>query len=664
MDNTVPDNPPQSPQEQEIEHRVKELLGSPPQDPNPAPIEPEKPIEVEKPQPQPQPQPTIQLETQEQPQGAPPVGSVISPTQPQFSEPIPSPEVPLDTQSMPQEQTGSEVGANAAQETEESIAAQDKEIDQAFEPVKPSGGKIRRLLRAWWGSKKARWITIAGLFVIILALLLTPASRYFLLNNFGVRSSASVTVLDDSTQLPLRNVSVKLANASGLTDENGTVKLYHIKLGRTHLDIGKRAFADVNQNITIGWGSNPLGSFKIRAVGDQFSFLIKDWLSGQPVTKVEATSGDASAFSDANGKIVLTIDPSEVKDNMSVVIKADTYRDQTVALDTTTKVEQPVAMVPARKEVFISNRSGKYDLYSIDIDGKNERLVLAGTGLERDDMVLVPHPTGEVAALVSTRVNVRNSDGFLLSTLTLVNVQDNSTFEVAQSERIQIVGWVGDRLVFVQIAAGASASDPSRYRLMSYNYKTADKLQLASANLFNDVILVGGNIYYAMSDPQSGAKVGLIKSNADGTIKTTLLDKEVWNIFRVSYDTLDLATAGQDWYEYKIGNSNAVKLSESPANPKSRIYINSPDDLHSLWIDQRDGKGVLLDYNQAAATDKILQTQGGLIYPVRWLNGTTFIYRVHTDQETADYAMSVNGGTARKIKDVYNASGIDRWYYY
>ncbi|MGH7249583.1 MAG: DUF5050 domain-containing protein, partial [Minisyncoccia bacterium] len=279
------------------------------------------------------------------------------------------------------------------------------------------------------------------------------------------------------------------------------------------------------------------------------------------------------------------------------------------------------------------------------------------------NIVLVPHPTDEVAALVSSRVNIHDSDSYLLDTLTLVDLSDNSTLSVAQSESVQIVGWVGQKLVYVQIAAGASTADPGRSRLMSYDYKTTSKKELARANYFNDVILVGGDIYYAPSSAYQTDPVGLFKIPADGGSKTKLLDKEVWNIFRDSFSTLDLSV-GQEWYQYKLGDTNAVKQNQAPANPKSRIYIASPDGKHNLWIDQRDGKGVLLDYSTDSGEDKTLQTQSGLSYPVRWLNNSTLIYRVKTDTESADYAMSIDGGDSHKITDVYNAGGIDRWYYY
>ncbi len=531
--------------------------------------------------------------------------------------------------------------------------------------LKPKWAKIKRLLKAWWHNPKARWATIIIVILAILGVGILPSSRYFVLNNVGVRSSASLTVLDESTQLPLRNVKVKLGNSSAVTTADGKVKLSHIKLGNSTLVIEKRAFATINRPLTVGWGSNPLGNFTIQPVGVQFAFIVNDWLTGQPIAKAEATSGDANAISDTKGKVLLTIDTSEVQDNMTVNINADGYRTEKVQLDTSSKSSQTVILVPSRKEAFISNRDGKYSLYSIDIDGKNEKLVLVGNGLEREAIQLVPHPADELVALVSSRINIRNADGYLLDTLSLVNLDGSAPTTVAQSERIQIVGWVGTKLLYVQIAAGASGTNPNRFKLISYDYKTQAKVELDSANSFNDVILVNSSIYWAPSSAfQKDNAAGLFKANADGSGKSTLLAQEVNNIFRDSYDTLDLAVGG-DWYQYKLGNSNAIKQNETPPNPSSRIYINNSDNSQSVWIDQRDGKGVLLNYNpNSSASDKVLQTQDGLIYPVRWLSDSVVIFRIHTPKETSDNVISINGGTSHKIKDVYNTTGIDRWYFY
>jgi hypothetical protein len=582
------------------------------------------------------------------------------------AEPAPEPaqeEEASKSDEIPEEDQETEEAVDdiAREESDEVLAAEDKEIADAFEKPKKTGlkEKLKDFLARWWNNPKARRITITVVALLLIATAVIPASRYFVLNTVGVRSSASVVVLDESTQQPLKNVAVTIGSSSATTNTDGTAQLSHIKLGTSQVTIEKRAFAPQTKTIVVGWGSNPLGNISLKAVGAQYTFIVKDWLSGKPIEKAEASSDDASAISDKDGKIVLTVDTSE-NAKLDVTIKANAYRDEKLSFDASNKTQQNVSMVSNRKEVFVSKRSGKYDVYKVDSDGKNEELVLKGTGNEQDNITLIPHPTDEIVAYISTRDNVRNKDGFLLSTLLLIDLSDNTTINLAQSERIQPLGWIGDDLIYAQIAAGASASNPKRHRLMAYNYKTGDKRELASANSFNDALIAAGSIYYAPSSTSPG--VGLYKSGTDGN-RLTLTSQEVWNIFRTAYDTLDLSVQ-QDWYEFKLGDVKTRKLGGAPANLNGRVYVDSADKKHSLWVDQRDGKGVLLAYDIDAKSDKILQTKSGLNNPIRWLNDQTVIFRVHTDQETADYVMNINGGEAKKIKDVTNTLGIDKWYYY
>ncbi len=551
-----------------------------------------------------------------------------------------------------------------ARESDALLEAEDEKLAAAFDSHKPSFRE--RLIGFLWHNKAVRITLLLLLIGGAVAAAIVPTSRYFVLNSFGVRSSASLTSIDDSTQQPLKNVMVLLAGQSTQTDKQGKVSLQKLKLGRQELVIEKRAFAPVKKSLTVGWGSNPLGDIKLTPVGTQYVFEATDYLSGKPVGKVESISGEASAVSDDKGLIRLTLDKEESAklEELQVVIKAEGYREEKLTLDADTKEVQKLRLVAERKHAFITKRSGKYDVYTIDVDGKNEKLLLAGTGSEREDMVLVPHPTTDVVALVSTRDNKRNKDGFLLSNLTVIDIKSGDTKSVTTSERIQIIDWIGNRLVYVQIASGASTANPKRHRLMSYDQSTESSKELASSNYFNDVLVAGGKVFYAPSSAYSGGiNSSLFRIDADGSNRQVALGEEVWSLFRASYEQLILSLQ-QQWFEYKLGEGKAAKLSGEPANLTSRVYVDSPDHKRSLWVDTRDGKGVLLAYDIATKQDTILRSQSGLKNPVHWLNNTTIVFRIHNDQETADYAISLDGGEPVKIRDVTNTDGVDRWYYY
>lgn len=596
-------------------------------------------------------------EDKEPPQKTDEVASAALTEEPAADAEPPLPEIKEDAQ------TAQAVADIVAHESDALLAAEDENIAAAFQPKEPDTARgFGALIKRLWQHKRTRGLILVGLGFALLAVGLVPASRYFVLNLAGVRVSSSVRVLDESTHLPLKNVEVSMSGVQAKTDAEGIAYLEKLRLGNTDITIHKRGFAQESRHKVLGWGSNQLGDYQLRPTGTQYAFELRDFLSDKPVTTAEAVSGDASAFADKDGKILLTMD--EPSDEFEVSIQSEGRREEKILINADSTDVTKVALVPARPHVFISKRSGTYDVYRVDADGKHETLLLKGTGHERQDMTLVPQPEGEMVALVSTRDGERNKGGYLLSTLALINLNDTSVTTVSQSERIQVVDWAANRLVYVQIAAGASAAHPKRHRLMSYDVKSAHGVEIAASNYFNDVMMVHDKLYYAPSGLyQKGVNVSMFVVDPDGSNRSIVTSKETWNIFRTGYKKLSISLPGE-WHEYNMESQELKKLDGEPADLRNRVYSDAPDAKTSTWVDIRDGKGVLLAYDTASGKETVLQTRSGLSAPLTWLDSQTLVFRVRTDQETADYALSLAGGEPKKIRDVTNTSGIDTWYYY
>jgi hypothetical protein len=609
------------------------------------------------PPPAPEPEPEIEIEPEVETPESDAADIELQPVETaELDIPIDDPAVIVDPA------TDKAVDDIVAAESDEILEIEDavRDTDEPVEPAKPTPKSRRKLgtgLKRLFASKAFRRTVVVLLLVAATAVAAYPPTRYFALNTARVRASSSVTIVDDSTNQPLKNAQVTVAGVQATTDANGVAELHGVKLGPSSLIVHKRAYADVSKQVTIGWGSNPLGNLTLTPTGTQYSFTTVDFLSGKPMAGVEASSGDANAKSDDKGLIKLNVDQSEAdKDTLTVSLKLEGKRTENMTINTSDKAVHSVKLVTERKQTYITKRSGHYDIYSIYIDGQDDKLVLAGSGTERADMVLVPHPTANVAAYVSTRANQHNSDGYLLSNLLIINLDDNSTTNVGASERIQVIDWSGERLIYVQIAAGASGNDPKRYRLMSYDYVEHKAKELASSNFFNDVVYAGGAIYYAPSSAFQTGQTNFSSIKSDGGSPQTLYNQEVWNIFRTAYDHLTLSVQ-QQWYDYRIGDKTPTKLNAAPANQISRVYVDSADGKHSLWVDQRDGKGVVLLYDTTTKIDKQLISQSGITYPLHWLSNDVVVYRVKTPTETADYVLSLDGGNPVKIKDVTNSGG-------
>lgn len=563
--------------------------------------------------------------------------------------------------------TGKAVDDISREESDRMLAIEDAKAEMLSEgTAEIDRGNLNRIkagLKAFWQNKRARNTTLAGILTVIIIAGVVPVSRYFILNTLGVRGSMSLRVVDDKTDQPLKNVQVELDGTSGKTDIDGKVKLERIKLGPAQLSVKKPAFADVRQKVTIGWGSNPRGDLSLTPVGSRYTFEIKDFVSGKPVKDAEAVSGEASASANDNGEIVLVVaDQDEA--SIDIELMAPNYRTETVKLEVGNKDVHQLSLVPGRKHAFVSKRSGQYDLYKIDVDGKNEKKVISGTGSESEDKtVILPSPDSNTIAFVSTRGDRHNGDGFALSGLMIINLDDNKSETIDYSERIQLIDFIGSRLIYVKIAEGESASSPDRNRLISYDVGTHEQKELYKTNYFNDVLAAKGIVYYAPASYMSEGSDGLFKVNADGSSKSTVYPKEVWNLFRVSYDVID-AAVGESWYKYDTSSGVFQALSGAPAEQKSRVYADSPDRKKSAWVDERDGKGVLIIYDTLTGQDKVIQTQGGLANPISWLDNDHLIYRIANSSETADYVISLSGGSPKKVRDVTNTAGLDRWYYY
>jgi hypothetical protein len=627
-----PNQLPNSPIQEELEAKVKEMLGP---DYTNAPATLDTPTELKSEEPEPQ---------------AP------SETAKELSDEPDQPEIPtiLDKPSLPGNDGFEDPALEKVvdeiehQESDRLLQADDAELEAAFKPQKIKfSTKLKNGWVNWWSNPLRRTATLIIMFLLLVGGAVWPTSRYFVLNNLGVRAKTSLQITDSASNQPIKNATVVIGGVSAQTDDEGKATLDNLKLGKSTLQIKKRAYAEFSKTVVLGWGSNPLGEQQLTASGEQYTFVITDYLSGKPIVDAEASLGGSDAQADDNGIILLATEPGD--DSLEATISAKNYRVEKIELGADAKTKIEVKLVPSRKSVFISKRSGKYDLYKVDIDGKGEELVLAGSGVERPDITLLSHPSAELVALVSTRENVRTKDGYLLSTLTLINLNDKSVVKAAQAEKIQLLGWSGTKLYFVQTVSGASANNPNRQKIISYD-STLDKIaEVASSNYFNDQVLIGDSVYYSPSslDP---AKAGLYKASPSGSAQT-IFNKEVWNIYRLAYDKLVLAVES-GWQELVIGSATTSKISGPTANPVFRQYVESSDGSRSLWIDQRDGKGVLLSYDKTTKQDTILASIAGLKGPVRWLNDKVLIYRINSASETADYALNIEGGEALKIRDV------------
>jgi hypothetical protein len=554
-----------------------------------------------------------------------------------------------ETTSFDDEKTDAAIDEIAAKESDAALAAQDAAAATAA--VKFDDKKDSRWKRFW----RNKWVRSAILLVIlagISAALATPSSRYFILNTAGVRSSSSLTVIDGATRLPLKGVEVSIGGQQKETDSEGVAKFSDLRLGPTQLEIKQIGFEEVDRKVVIGWGSNPFGNVPLAATGVKYVIEVRDYLSEKPIEGVEATDGQSTAVSDKDGKITLTRESSVVVQDGVSLSKAG-YRLEKVTLEEDPEKTTKAALVLARKTVFVSRDSGKYDVVKSDIDGKNREVLLAGTGNENSNISLVSSPDGSRVALVSTRDGKRDSDGFLLSSLVLINTENGNRTTIAEASQIQLIDWVGGtRLVFQQTSSGSSEA---RYTVVSYNYENNRREQLVSASKFNSVMAVQGVIYYAVAADLSNPsqQTGLFRVNPDGEGKQRLIEDELSTVLRASYNTLNAQDTDGTWYTYDVSKATKSEIT-TPSSLVNRLYVDNSERTFSLFITQ----GELKSYDIKASKEASIVKQNGMTYPMHWISASAAVFRVSTGSETANYAVSLAGGEPHKIADVAPTYGF------
>ena len=510
--------------------------------------------------------------------------------------------------------------------------------------------KIKHAFYTWWDNRVMRYVTLALFLIVLAVILFVPIVRTTVFNTFGVRSTLTVTAIDQSTLMPLKNVVLKVGEGKTKTNDKGFAKLYDVRLGKQEVSVAKPGFKEYKKTIDFGMRTQDLGEVTMTPQGIQFELVLLDYLSGKPVKDAEVSSGEATTRSDKEGLALLTVPPMNDSEEVDIEIAKKGYRTEKITLPASFNGKREVKLVVAQRAVFINKASGKFDVYKMYVDGAKKELLLAGTGRESGIINVLPDPEGKYAALVSTRDERRNKDGYLLSALTIINIETGDTDTLEHAEQIVTLGWRGSSLIYLQTVAGSSAANPNRQKIIAYDYATSKRNQLASANYFGSTVLSDDTLYYQVTATDPDVKSGLARVDFDGTDKKQIYEGDVWSLLRADYQTVKLQTPDK-WYEYKLGTVSAVG-SNPAATYVSKMFVDAPDGKWAAWIDPRDSRGVLMAYDIANAKSKEIVTERGLSEVAYWLGDRVVAYRTIINGEVNEYAVSIDGGEPKHISEV------------
>jgi hypothetical protein len=223
---------------------------------------------------------------------------------------------------------------------------------------------------------------------------------------------------------------------------------------------------------------------------------------------------------------------------------------------------------------------------------------------------------------------------------------------------VNFADWSGSVLVYTSSAydtesntvrASLHSVDTAQKRV--YNFETADNIVAMS-------VAFGRVVYqkYFYSGADSTDSPILREAAINGDAQKTLGDKVFSgdSFMQLDFDRIAFRTdQDQAWHEYNLNTDQLKTISQPFIDNKSQQFLSTAnsDGSKRLVIDRVDGKYTLFIKDVATGTQKVLSAAGGLGGPIRWI-GDVVVFRIVDSTQTADYAVSVNGGEPKKITDV------------
>ncbi len=530
-------------------------------------------------------------------------------------------------------------------------------------PKKSAGLSKLAQVKIWLATpegKKKAGIAL-GIVIVTAGIFATPL-RYPIVGAV-YKNHTQITVLDAVTHQPLPNAEVQLGGQTGTTDNQGVAKLTNLNLGKTTLTVTKKAYKTHQKSVVVPIFPAKYDSVNLESAGTALAFEVTNKISGQTIDGVEIAVAETKAVSEeGKGRLVLL---PEMGETVTATVSKEGFLKTTVSLANKATTEAfKVQLVPSGKTYFLSNRSGRIDLYESNLDGSELQVILAGTGTENADTGVLPsteHPN--LLAVVSAREGKRDNQGNLRSFLYLLDTSNRKLLKIDEDIYFgNYRAWVGEYLVFEKNNYG----DCSKNAIKSFNL----------ANLKTTTIVSGGiskcpqanaayyeTIIYSISSYNSDqSQRGLFAIRADGSkgkkiinYPTNNIRSEVKNTLLAVYYDYNLPKP-QIWHSIDLTKLTATKIDSAPNNQLARTYIESPGEKYSMFIEERDGKTDIYLTDENGSNERKLTSLGSVNQFVQWYGDDYIVFSSTKSDENALYVVAVKGGAAHKIADFYRGN--------
>jgi hypothetical protein len=514
-------------------------------------------------------------------------------------------------------------------------------------------------------SRRVKAILAATAVLLLGTVALGATDAKYAVLGVVLKSEAEVTVVDTKTKQPIPRATVMLAGASQETDNQGKASFKRLQPGITTLEVSKKAYRTTTQKVKLTFRRPKIEPVNLQSSGIEVSFDVTDKISGQPLDGAEIKVDEDDAIS-KDGKVLMSLLPrNPAKAKAKVTAKG--YLEAEVDFEVrNTKEPHKVTLVPEGKVYFLSNRTGKIDLYESNLDGSNLQIVLAGTGYETSETgVLLNVTNPSVLAIAANRDNQRagftgySSDLFLFNTSTrkLTKLEEGYPFYYFRA-------WLGDYLVYVKDPTSAPCPNLKAYHASAGNTSIlaeAGKTPCPQVNLaLKDLI------FYSVTDDSADgtSQRGLFVVKPTGEGKRRIDPMPANSVARQAKQTLlaeyynyTLPPADREiWRSINLTDLSVTKLSSAPSREAIRGYIESPGGKFTTFIEERDGKTELYVTDSNGDNERKLTGLGSVNQFVQWIGDSYIVFSSTKSDENALYVVSVNGGTPQKIADFYRGN--------
>ncbi|MCA9308838.1 hypothetical protein KC973_00520 [Candidatus Saccharibacteria bacterium] len=537
------------------------------------------------------------------------------------------------------------------------IADEDLEVDDKHS--KHAKKKAKKLSKSQLSDtdrkriKRKKVLIIGGIFLaIVITLLAVPFTRWPILNALGLRSSIQFTVVEKTDKLPLNSASILLDDEYfTTTNEFGQAEFENVRLGQHTLSVRKNGYSREDISITSGLTTSA-HKIELISIGVKVNLDIRNWLTGDSIAGAKISLGEDAAVSDKTGRASIVV-PPDSEDKVQLAVAADGYLTQTVPIRVGVESKE-VSLVSNAKNYFISNRDGKYDIFSSNIDGTGQQKAIEATGKEDPDLLQFSvHRGNRFAVLVANR-DGRVTNNRVVAGVYIVDFASNTLKKIDDGSDVRLFDWGDDAIVYQMTNPDLNYDDPALTQLISFNVVTGRKSQVAQANYFSAALVAQNTVFYARADGyREDANSPLTSLELSKGTSRTYLDGIIPSyLTRANYDQLTLYGTNSQYYSINAGSGSTRTIDRRVDNDLH--YGLNPNGAEVVWAETRDGQGTLLSRSTKQDNTRTVTKLSGLTSPVRFVTDRLAVVRVVTTTETADYLVDVPTTKTSKIVDVSN----------